>query len=248
MRDQVAVRGDRPDDLGPALVGGEQPGVPDGDGARKRRSGEQDGGGHPGLGPLRCFGGPAGYLGRLRAEADHPQPAAVVQPGVVRGVGEQDVRREGGELPLPGERHLDVDDGVGTAGLEGGQEGDDDLGPAGGPDGHDGAGRQSVGYEVVRQLVGADVQLPIGEAVRVGDDGVCLRGVPRLLLEQVQDGVGGRPTGAVGPGFLRRSLRRCLGHPPMMAPPADSGQEVRTSPVRAGVRYRSGQKVDLKFG
>jgi hypothetical protein len=230
-QEEVAVGGREPGHLGPGLVRGEQPGMGHGYGARRGRSREEDGRDGPGPRARRKLRLRGSFLPRPRAaldaEADHPGPGTGVERGLVGGVGEEDGRLGGGEPALPGVRGVDVDQGVGAARLEDGEQGDDERGPPGGGDGDARARRCALGEEVVRQPVGARVELRVGEAVGARDHGGRPGGVPDPLPEAVQGGVGAALGEACGLGSLR--------HGPMMPPGTDSGprsvNSVRTTSV-----------------
>lgn len=197
-----------------------------------------------GGGAGRRFGGAGPGDRGLLVETDHTQAAAVVESGPVGGVGEQNDRFGGGELPPPGARVRDVDDRVGSAGLEDGEEGDDQFALPGGADGDEPAGRQVAAEQTVRQPGGARVQFPVGQAVRAGDESAGTGGVAGPLLESVQDGVGGGLAEAYGLGSLR--------HEPMMPPVTDNGRRSRTSALTRRVTTRHGRSrtkgLDLDFG
>ncbi len=134
----------------------------------------------------------------------------------MRGVREQHEGRGGGELLLPGAGRVDIEDGVRPAGLEDGQDGDDEFGPAVRPDRHEAVGGQSGVEQMVGQLIGPGVELSVREAAGARDDGSGARGVPGPLLEAVHSGVGGGLAEAYGLGSLR--------HGPMMPSGTDNGR------------------------
>ncbi len=78
-----------------------------------------------------------------------------------------------------------VDRQIGGAGLQDGDEGDDQLCGAGQGEGHDLLGPGALGDEPVREPVGARVQLRVREPLFAEDDGRGVRGARHLLLEEV---------------------------------------------------------------
>lgn len=180
----------------------------DADRAREGGAGGQDGGVTPGRAADGRGRGPPGDPRGLRAEADGALPLGRAEAHLVGGVGEQDVRGQGGELAPSGARGVRVDDGVGAARLEGGEEADEEFGPGADADGDEAARGQATVQQVVGQPVGAGVEFAVGEFLGAAQDGGGRGRVAGPLLEAFQDGVDG---GSVRPGG-----GRCLRHAPMM--------------------------------
>ena len=155
---------------------------------------------------------------------------AGLQPGP--GIGEMALwvrtRRDAGvgehELQAVG-RVGGIEGQVGGAGLEGGEEGDDHVEGAREGDADEGFGADAAGDEPVGQVVGAGVELGVGEALRVGCAGRCdgtktaagASGVRAAQsLEEGVDGVVGQGGGGGVPGGeLGRSAAVSRGRSPM---------------------------------
>ncbi len=81
-----------------------------------------------------------------------------------------------------------VDGEVGGAGLEDGEDGDDEVGGAGQGEGDVLFGSDALVGEVVRECVGAGVQLFVGQGVRAVLDGDGPRCPDDLRLEELGEG------------------------------------------------------------
>ncbi len=94
-------------------------------------------------------------------------------------------------------RVVGVERQVGGAGLEGGEQGDDQFGRAVQAEGDDVLGPDAVGDEVPGEPVGAGVEFGVAEGLVRADQGGVPWGTGDLLLEQCDQGVRGARGGGV---------------------------------------------------
>ncbi len=127
-------------------------------------------------------------LGRQRARVEQTTPAdrGLAEGGATGGIGEHDGRIGIGEdlgRMLAGIGGVEGD--IGATGLEDGEQADDQGGRSLDADGHAGIGLHAEGDELVRELVGAGVELGIAEGLLLEHEGDGVGRALDLLLERL---------------------------------------------------------------